>query len=420
MDPVIGKGSPDTLLTEAEVHGLVSEFVERERIGGKRVLAIIPDNTRSAPIGLLFRELYGLLVGQAGRLDFLIALGTHPPMSEAALNRHLGISAEDREKTYAGTKVYNHRWDQTKSLAHIGTVPREEIESIAGGMLSQDLRVTVNRLIFNYDQLIALGPVFPHEVVGYSGGTKYFFPGISGPEVTDFTHWLGALMTSMAIIGTRDTPVRKVIDRAAALIDIPKLFIQMVVSHAGLAGLYIGQYPPAWSQAAELSSRLHVRYVDRPFKRVLSVMPAMYDDIWTAAKGMYKMEPVISDGGEVVIYAPHISEISYSHGGVIDEVGYHVRDYFTKQWEQFKELPWGVLAHSTHLRGVGTYDEESGVEHPRIRVTLATGISRERCERVNLGYMDPASVDVSGWEGRETEGVLVVPRAGETLYRLRD
>jgi nickel-dependent lactate racemase len=417
---IVGEGFADRVLSDEEVRSLTAEALGRAELDGKRVLVIIPDSTRTAPVPLMFRLLCELLRDRVAALGYLVALGTHPLMTEDALNRHLGVSTEDRERTYSGVRVCNHRWDRTEILAHIGTIPRNEIESITDGMLSQDLRVTVNRLILDYDQLIVLGPVFPHEVVGYSGGTKYFFPGISGPEVTDFTHWLGALMTSMAIIGTRDTPVRRVIDRAAAFIDIPKLFIQMVVSHAGLAGLYIGEYPQAWSQAAELSSSLHVRYVDRPFKRVLSIMPAMYDDIWTAAKGMYKVEPVISDGGEVVIYAPHIDEISYSHGRVLDQVGYHVRDYFTKQWEQFKDMPWGVLAHSTHLRGVGAYDAESGVEHPRIRVTLATGISRERCERVNLGYVNPATIDLRQWEGREAEGVLVVARAGETLYRLQE
>jgi hypothetical protein len=133
---------------------------------------------------------------------------------------------------------------------------------------------------------------------------------------------------------------------------------------------------------------------------------------------MYKMEPVVADGGEVIIYAPHISEISYTHGAIIDQVGYHVRDYFVKQWDRFKGYPWGVLAHSTHLRGIGTYDAERGSEHPRIRVTLATGIPRERCERVNLGYRDPATIVLSEWVGREAEGDLVVPRAGEMLYRI--
>jgi nickel-dependent lactate racemase len=182
--------------------------------------------------------------------------------------------------------------------------------------------------------------------------------------------------------------------------------------------LYVGSPEEAWQAAAELSAQLHIVYVDAPYQRVLSIMPEMYDDIWTAAKGMYKMEPAIADGGEVVIYAPHITEISYTHGPVIDQVGYHVRDYFAKQWERFKDHPWGVLAHSTHLRGAGSYDADSGVERPRINVTLATGIPAQRCEKVNLGYLDPAEINISEWSGREHEGILVVPKAGEMLYRI--
>ena len=147
-------------------------------------------------------------------------------------------------------------------------------------------------------------------------------------------------------------------------------------------------------------------------------MPKLYDDLWTAAKGMYKMEPAIADGGEVIIYAPHINEISYTHGKIIDRIGYHVRDYFLKQWDKFKDEPTGVLAHSTHLRGVGTY--ENGVEKPRIKVTLATRIPRERCERVNLGYLDPDAINFEDWQNREDEGILFVPKAGEMLYRLKE
>jgi nickel-dependent lactate racemase len=148
-------------------------------------------------------------------------------------------------------------------------------------------------------------------------------------------------------------------------------------------------------------------------------MPEMYDDLWTAAKGMYKMEPAIADGGEVIIYGPHLTEISYTHGHIIDEIGYHVRDYFALQWERFKDYPWGVLAHSTHARGLGTYDPATGDERPRIQVTLATAIPRERCEKVNLGYLDPDTVDLAEWQGREDEGILVVPKAGEMLYRIK-
>jgi len=184
-------------------------------------------------------------------------------------------------------------------------------------------------------------------------------------------------------------------------------------------GCYFGGAQETWQAASALSAQVHIRYVEEPYRKVLAVMPELYDDVWTGAKGMYKMEPVVADGGEVVIYAPHITELSYSHGEALRRIGYHVRDYFVKQWQQFKHEPWGVLAHSTHARGIGDYDADSGVETPRIQVTLATGIPREVCQSVNLGYVDPAAINLADWEGREDEGILVVPRAGEMLYRLK-
>jgi nickel-dependent lactate racemase len=148
-------------------------------------------------------------------------------------------------------------------------------------------------------------------------------------------------------------------------------------------------------------------------------MPKMYDDIWTAAKGMYKMEPAIADGGEVIIYAPHIDEVSYTHGHLIDEVGYHVRDYFLKQWDRFQHYPGGVLAHSTHLRGMGAYDVATQKESPRIKVTLATRIPKDRCERLSLGYLNPDEIDLESWKNQTDEETLLVPKAGEMLYRVQ-
>jgi nickel-dependent lactate racemase len=415
---VVGAGSTERFLGEDEVRTLTLEALDGVSLEGKRVLVIIPDSTRTAPIPLFFRLFHEALWGRVAALDYLVALGTHQAMDDEALNRLVGISAGERQSTYSGVRIMNHRWDLPDTLVTVGTIPAIEIGELSNGLLVQDVNVTLNRLVLDYDQLIICGPVFPHEVVGFSGGNKYLFPGVSGPEVIDFTHWLGALITSYEVIGSGYTPVRAVIDKAASLVQVPKLCFGLVVTYQGLAGLYVGTPEEAWQAAAELSARLHVVYVEVPFKRVLSIMPEMYDDIWTAAKGMYKMEPAIADGGEVVIYAPHITEISYTHGAVIDEVGYHVRDYFAKQWERFKGYPWGVLAHSTHLRGIGSYDADSGIERPRIKVTLATKIPAERCEKVNLGYFDPEKIDIKRWRGREREGILVVPKAGEMLYRV--
>ena len=415
---VIGAGYTERFLSEDEVRALTVEALDSVDLAGKRVLVIIPDSTRTAPVPLFFRLFYEALGPRVAALDYLVALGTHQPMDDAALNRLVGISAQERQTIFGGVRLLNHRWDLPDTMVTVGSIPASEIEGLSNGLLVQEVPVTLNRLVFDYDQLIICGPVFPHEVVGFSGGNKYLFPGISGPEVIDFTHWLGALITSYEVIGSGYTPVRAVIDRAASFVDVPKLCFGLVVTYEGLAGLYAGSPQEAWPAAAELSAKLHIVYVKAPFRRVLSVMPEMYDDIWTAAKGMYKMEPAIADGGEVIIYAPHITEISYTHGPIIDQIGYHVRDYFAKQWERFKDYPWGVLAHSTHLRGAGTYDADSGVERPRIKVTLATSIPPQRCEQVNLGYLDPADIDINDWHGREHEGILVVPKAGEMLYRV--
>jgi nickel-dependent lactate racemase len=416
----IGTGFESGSLSESQIHDLAAQALADVQLDGRRVVVIIPDGTRTAPIPLMFRLFQQLLKERVAALDYLVALGTHRPMSDAALSRLVGQSVADG--CAGDTHVFNHRWDRPDTFVTLGTIPTQRIAEITGGLMALDVPVRLNRLILDYDYVFICGPTFPHEVVGFSGGNKYFFPGIGGAEVINFTHWLGAVITSYQVIGTPYTPVRAVVDLAASMINRPKLCFSMVVqpggSHDGnLAGLFIGTPEEAYTAAAELSSRIHIQWIERPYQRVLSVMPAMYDDIWTAAKGMYKMEPAIADGGEVVIYAPHIDEISYTHGRIIDEIGYHVRDYFLKQWERFKGYPWGVLAHSTHLRGIGTY--ENGVEQPRIQVTLATRIPPERCRRVSLGYLDPKTINLDEWRGREEEGIVVVPRAGELLYRLK-
>ncbi|MEW6129949.1 MAG: lactate racemase domain-containing protein [Acidobacteriota bacterium] len=416
---LIGKASENDFLAVAEIRELMATALEALPLDGKRVLIIIPDRTRTAPIPLMFRLFFELLNRRVKRLDYLIALGTHQPLNETAINQLIGVSAEERAGLYRGVEVFNHHWEKPETFVSLGQIPAQEIAELTDGLMHQAVDVRLNRLILDYDQLMICGPTFPHEVVGFSGGNKYFFPGIGGAEVINFSHWLGAMITSYSIIGTKSTPVRRVIDRAAALIDKPKLCFSMVVKNQGLAGLFIGSPETAYSAAADLSCRLHVRYVEKPFTRVLSVMPEMYEDLWTAAKGMYKLEPVVADGGEIIIYAPHIKEISYTHGTLIDEIGYHTRDYFQKQWDRFKHYPGGVLAHSTHLRGLGSYDAMTGIEMPRLQVTLATQISEARCRQVNLAYLNPNQIKLDEWRDREGEGILFVAKAGELLYRLQ-
>jgi nickel-dependent lactate racemase len=254
-------------------------------------------------------------------------------------------------------------------------------------------------------------------VVGYSGGNKYFIPGVYGQELIDLTHWVGALITSAEMIGTRGvTPVRALINEACTLIPTTRLAFCLVVASGTdtLHAAAFGTPEDAWAAAAEVSAQTHVTYLDRTYPRVLSIMPSKYEDIWTAAKGFYKLEPIVADGGELIIFAPHITDISVMHPHIA-EIGYHNRDYFVGQWDRFSDQPWGDLAHSTHLRGQGTWDPEHG-ERNRVTVTLATGIPEDVVRSVNLEYRDPATIDRAAYEA--DPDTFVEPHAGEVLYRL--
>jgi len=405
------------LLTPEQVAEVVARACPPDAYRGRRVLLIIPDHTRTAPVGQLFRALHRQVGATTRALDILVALGTHQPMTEAAICRRLEMSEAERRDTYGAVRFFNHAWDDPADLTTVGTITAEEVRELTGGRFALDVPVEVNRRLFEYDQVIIVGPVFPHEVVGFSGGNKYLFPGVAGPRILNFFHWLGAVITTPKVIGHQWTPVRRVVDRAAALVRVPKVCFCLVVEGEGLAGLFAGTPEAAWEAASNLSSQRHIRCQDRPFHTILACAPPMYDEIWTAGKCMYKLEPVLADGGELIIHAPHISGFSLTHGRIIEEVGYHCRDYFLGQWERFKDRPWGVLAHSTHVFGVGTY--VNGVETPRARVTLATRIAPGRCRAVNLGYRDPEGIALEEFANREAEGILLVRKAGEILYRLK-
>jgi nickel-dependent lactate racemase len=417
MPPLSALPTAESRLAPDQVQALVAQACPATKFLNQRVLLIIPDSTRTAPVGLMFRALHDALAGVARQCDLLVALGTHQPMTEAAICRRLEITAAERDTTFRAVRFHNHAWNQPTELRRIGVLPQDEIRQLSQGLFALDVPVDVNRLLFDYDRIILLGPVFPHEVVGFSGGNKYLFPGVAGPDILNFFHWLGAVITTPRIIGHAQTPVRRVIDRAAAMVDRPILCFALVVApDTRLAGLFAGTPEDAWAAAVDLSRQLHITVKDHPYQTILSCAPAMYDEIWTAGKCMYKLEPVLADGGELIIYAPHIAEISFTHGKLIETIGYHCRDYFLNQWERFQHLPWGVLAHSAHVHGLGTFD--NGIEVPRARVTLATQIPETTCRRLNLGYRDPRSLNPDDFAGRESEGVLLVPKAGELLYRL--
>jgi nickel-dependent lactate racemase len=416
--PIIAQAIANDLLSQDEIRQTLQNGLEG-KFTGARILALIPDHTRTIPLPMLFRLLVDILQ-DTKQLDFMVALGTHPALDEDSLCRLVGISREEREGQYKHIGLLNHDWDNPEALQQIGTLEKAQIQAIAGDLwhpsLGDDTPIRINRHVFDYDHILIIGPSFPHEVVGFSGGAKYLFPGISGAEMINTSHWLGALASILNTIGIKDTPVRALINAAVAQLNVPISLVSMVVVGEGLAGLFVGDVFTAWANAADVSAERHICWLDKPLQRVLSKAPAMYDELWTAAKAMYKLEPAMAEGGEIIVYAPHLKEVSLVHGKYIYEAGYHVRDYYLKQWERFKDVPLGVLAHGTHLRGSGTY--ENGVEKARIRVSLATQVSAADCETLALGYYDHRKLNLEEWQGREDEGILYVPKAGEILYRL--
>ena len=180
-------------LSDDEVHDTLG--VLEGQFTNQRVLVLIPDHTRSLPLPFLFRSLVDVL-HDAKQLDFMVALGTHPPLSEESLNKLVGITVKERITTFRHVGLLNHDWDTPSALTSLGLIEQDEIKEIAGAnwhsSLPDEVNIRINKAALEYDHILILGPTFPHEVVGFSGGAKYLFPGICGADMINATHWLGA------------------------------------------------------------------------------------------------------------------------------------------------------------------------------------------------------------------------------------
>jgi lactate racemase len=414
---LIGRGLTTEGLHANDVQSICAEALADLPLDGKRVLVLIPDHTRHAPIALFFRVLSDLLLPRVRVLDYMVATGTHAAMEPERLYHHVGLTASEHAQKYARVRFFNHEHQKLDQLISLGTLPGAEVAELTAGLFAQDIPVTINRKATEYDHILIVSPVVPHEAMGFAGGNKYFFPGIAGLDVVEKFHWLAAVITNPVINGVKHTPTRKVIDRVVQFLTVPRTcFAFALDDRHRLACLFAGTPEEAWSQAADYSARLHIKYLDRPVKRVLGLTPPIYEELWVAGKAMYKLEPIVADDGELVIHGPHVKTVSFMHGPSIARIGYHVRDYFVKQWERFKDESKLMLAHSTNVKGIGSF--EGGVERPRITVSLATGIPQHECEAINLGFRDVRALDVERWQ--QDPDTLVVEEAGQVLYRLKE
>jgi nickel-dependent lactate racemase len=408
--------APGRCVSEIELADALVPALEGLPLRQRRVLVVVPDDTRTLPMPILFRICCSTLLPRVRSLSFLVALGTHPPMDGASLGRHLGYDGT----APTGVMIQQHEWQNQRALTQVGALSREEVRHLSQGLIDEEVPLQVHRAVLENDLLILMGPVYPHELVGFSGGHKYLFPGVSGPAMLHQTHWLGALITNPKVNGYRETPPRRMIEAASMLVPTERVGISLVMKGQDLHGIFIGEVRAAWEAAVELSSRTNIAWIDRAFSTVIACAPRMYKDLWTGSKCMTKLEPVVADRGTLVLYAPHISRPSLSHGDWYQKIGYHVRDYVLAHRQLLTDVPLAVLADLIQLPGIGTF--RCGIERTRISVRLATAIPEEECRKINLSWEDPhvLAAKLAGLESRKEEGVLVVRDAGEVLYRLAD
>ncbi|MDI1240681.1 MAG: lactate racemase domain-containing protein [bacterium] len=413
---IFGEGSGGTPMGLAAVRRIVSQSVECVSPGA-RVVAIVPDKTRDDITNILLPMAIDELADRRlASFEVLIAQGTHSAMTPAEKDAKTGSS------TWAdwarSTPVLDHQWDEAHDLIELGEIGSETVAAITAGAYAQSVKVSVNRRLSpaNCDFALIFGSVVPHEVAGFAGGAKYLFPGVSGRELTNVTHWIGALSGIENVIGQVETPVRRLIETAADMIPSRVVCFSSVVSRdedgaMRTHALFGGDLRESFRAAAEISKEVHIRRAGRKYKRVVALLDTHYDELWTGGKASYKLGGIIEDGGELVIHAPQITEFSRSHGAVIERFGYAPIDIIRELVSTSPELAENlcVAAHLAHV----AYGSKPNGDH-LFRITLSSAISRERCEAAHLSYADPLKFDLGIYRG--DGDTLVVQRAGRDLY----
>ena len=417
----IGHGAPEFELSDTELISIMTEGLSKIPAGA-RVIAILPDKTRDDNTHILFPAAAKYLAEHSvAAFDALIAQGTHVPMTEA---EKLAKAGMPNGLENVGN-IFDHEWDSPEALISLGELSAERVTKITGGLLNRSIPITLNKLLApgNYDYILIFGATVPHEVAGFAGGGKYFFPGVAGPELTHNTHWLGALVTIEKTIGVIETPTRHMIEAAVELIPTPIISINSVCSrapeddHLRTHGLFIGEVRQALRRAAEVSRQVHIKFSHRQYKRVVALLDDHYDEMWVGGKASYRIGAIIEPGGELIIYAPHLKHVSETHGHAIEKYGYHPLEKVIELMEEHEELRnnRAVAAHLAHV-SYGSRIDENGKIVPRFKITLATALDEATCQRINLGYLDYRGVDLKDYEDDDT---LIVERAGRDLYLVK-
>lgn len=416
----IGQGGPDLDLSPGELRGILEQALLT--IGpDARVLAIISDKTRDDNTDILFPFAAEILSARkVAQFDALVAQGTHMPMTEREKRSKIGWS-DGSAATFPG-QIYDHQWNSPDELVTLGELSAARVTELTGGLLTNAVKVNLNRLLGPgiYDTVLVLGATVPHEVAGFAGGAKYFFPGVAGPDLTHATHWLGALASIENVIGRVETPTRHMIEAAAEFVPARIISLNSVVTRGEdnrlrTHALFAGEVREAFRRAADVSRQVHIRYTGRKYKRVVALLDEHYDELWVGGKASYKLGGIIDEGGELIIYAPHLRMISETHGLLIEKYGYAPLDRVREMVALSTELQanLAVAAHLAHVSYAGHVDE-SGKVVPRFRITMASALDEATCARVNLEFMDHLQFRREDYES--DPNTLVVERAGRDLY----
>lgn len=394
----------------------------------KNVLLIHPDYTRndftSKIVPIILKELKSR---GADRFDFLNAAGTHRKMTEKEFLQKLGI---DKKENFIN--FYNHEFDKPENLITVGKISSAFVRKKTNGQLDESIQVYVNKQIFkNYDLIIAISGTAPHEATGFSGGLKIFFPGISESHMIDLFHWASALVGIPEIIGKVDNVARDILNEGASYLfknlRTTVISFNMVSIEENSKCIPIGLYNGigfngfinAYEAASSKSSKFHLKFIDRPLKQVVQVIPEYYDEIWTAAKGSYKLQRpgVMAECGEIILYAPHINYFhsNKSMNNDIQKVGYHCRDYIKNYLLKYPGYCKNSAAHLMNVIGPGVYNVKKNKEKLYFKLTLSTSIPKDVCKAVCLGYRDPKTIRK---EDFMEQGKLWIEDGGKYLYDL--
>lgn len=372
------KGSEDAVLSEEEIkEGLYLSF---EKLGEKKkILAIPPDFTRyHSKAGDLTR--YSYYYYNDKLTDILPATGTHYPMTE----KEIDIMYGDTPKSLFRI----HKWKE--DLATLGVVPSEFISEVSEGKLNYDWTAQVNKILVegNFDLILSIGQVVPHEVTGVAGYNKNIFIGAGGKEGIHKSHYLGAVYGMERIMGRADTPVRKVLNYTSESFakELPIVYILTVIgkdenSDLVMRGLFVGDDYECFKQAAVLSLKVNFTMIDKPLEKIVVYLdPMEFKSTWLGNKSVYRTRMAIVDGGELTVLAPGLRE--FGEDKEIDELirkyGYvttpEVLEFVEKNDDLKNNL--GAAAHLIH-----------GSPENRFKITYCPGyISKEEIEGVNFNY----------------------------------